>query len=132
MGILNSSGEYLMNLDPDDEFYDNKSLEYLYNQIIISNADIIAFNIFDRKTNKIIKCKNSNKIMKQPELYNSIFGKSNGLKDYLIWNKLINKEIYLNAYEDFKKEIYNNKWNYHEDLIWSIINLFRINIYHFF
>ena len=32
MGILNSSGEYLMNLDSDDEINDNDCLEYLYNK----------------------------------------------------------------------------------------------------
>ena len=121
MGILNSSGEYILNLDPDDELNDNKCLEYLYNQITISNADIITFDIYDKKEKKIIKCENSNEIVKQPALYNSIFGESNFLNDYLIWNKLISHEIYLDAYEDFKKEIYNDKWNYHEDLIWSIL-----------
>ena len=36
-------------------------------------------------------------------------------------NKLIKKEIFLKAYEDFKSEIYNVKWNYFEDDIWNIL-----------
>mgnify|MGYP002625337468 CR=1 FL=1 len=35
MGILNSTGEYLMNLDSDDEINDSESLEYLYNQLTL-------------------------------------------------------------------------------------------------
>ena len=55
MGILNSRGEYLMNLDPDDEFKDNDSLEYLYNQTILTHVDIISFNIINKKNNRFIK-----------------------------------------------------------------------------
>ena len=41
--------------------------------------------------------------------------------DYLIWNKLIKRNIFLKAYESFKNYIYYKKWNYHEDNIWSIL-----------
>ena len=54
MGILNSSGEYLMNVDPDDILNDNDSLEYLNNQTILFNADIISFDIYNSKTAQII------------------------------------------------------------------------------
>ena len=53
MGILNSSGEYLINLDPDDELKDNDSLEYLCNQIKISKVDIISFSVYNEKLNII-------------------------------------------------------------------------------
>jgi glycosyltransferase involved in cell wall biosynthesis len=55
MGILKSTGEYLMNIDPDDEINGNNTLEYLYNQSIISKADIITFNIIYKKENYIFK-----------------------------------------------------------------------------
>ena len=55
MGILNSSGEYLMNLDPDDEIKGVDSLEYLYKQSKNLNLDIISFNALDKKSNGIIK-----------------------------------------------------------------------------
>ena len=48
MGILNSRGEYLFNIDSDDELVGNDSLEYLYNQIILSKVDILSFNIFNK------------------------------------------------------------------------------------
>ena len=44
-----------MNVDPDDELSNNDSLEFLYNQTIITNADIISFDIYDERLKKIIK-----------------------------------------------------------------------------
>ena len=52
MGILNCSGKYIMNVDPDDEIDNNYSLEFLYNQTIISYADIITFDIYHERRNK--------------------------------------------------------------------------------
>jgi len=121
MGILKSTGEYLMNIDPDDEIKGNNTLEYLYNKSIISKADIITFDIIYKKDNHIYKCENINETLYQPNISNSMFFSNDIIKDCLIWNKLIKKEIFLKAYEFFKEYIYNGKWNYHEDNIWSIL-----------
>ena len=121
MGILHSSGEYLLNLDADDEINGEDTLEYLYNKILVSQVDIISFNVLDKKTNSLIKCFKKNKYLKQPELYLSIFGKDDLLIEYVIWNKLIKREIFLKAYQDFKEKIYNGNWNYFEDDIWNIL-----------
>ena len=121
MGILNSSGEYLLNLDADDELEGDDSLEYLYNLTLISNADIITFDIFNKKLNLTFKCHYENQIQTQPMIFESIFANDSVIKDYLIWNKLIKKEIFLKAYEVFKEQIYNWKWNYFEDDIWNIL-----------
>lgn len=121
IGILNSSGKYIMNVDPDDELSNNDSLEFLYNQTIITNADIISFDIYDERLKKIIKCKNNNIIQNQPLLFESIFKKNNRINDFLIWNKLIRREIFIKAFHFFQKEIYNYKWNYFEDDIWNIL-----------
>jgi len=121
MGILNCSGEYLMNLDPDDEIKGEDSLEYLYKQIKYFDLDILSFNALDKKSNRTIKCIGKNIMYKQPDLFYSLFNRKNVIKEYTIWNKLIKKEIYLSAYEDFKVEIYNGKWNYFEDDIWNIL-----------
>ena len=121
MGILNSSGKYIMNVDPDDELANNDSLEFLYNQTIISNVDIITFDIYDERMKKLVKCEKNNIIQNQSQLIDSIFKKNNQIKDYLIWNKLIRRKIFLKAYHFFQKEIYNNKWNYFEDDIWNIL-----------
>ena len=50
-----------------------------------------------------------------------LFNKANKLKDYLITNKLIKREILLKAHDAFKSRIYGEKWNYGEDEIWSIL-----------
>ena len=123
MGILNSNGEYLMNIDSDDEIKGNDTLEYLYNKTQKSTIDIITFNVLDLKKNHVIKCKNENEIQSQPVLFNSIFDKNNEieLEEYLICNKLVKRDIFLKAYKDFKEKIYNGKWNYFEDDIWSIL-----------
>ena len=36
MGILNSKGEYLLNLDPDDELKDENDLEIIYKKAKIT------------------------------------------------------------------------------------------------
>ena len=121
IGILKSKGEYLINLDPDDEFYGPDNLEYLYKVAKKSNVDLICFSLLLNK-NSIIKCSNNHHhILRQPKLFTSIFNQDNRLNDFLIWNKLIKREIFLKAFQFFKKRIYGEKWNYHEDNIWSIL-----------
>ena len=121
MGILNSSGEYIMNLDPDDMLGDKESLEYLYNRAKYLNIDTIVFDLYNENEKKTIKCEKNKIIQKQPELFDSIFAENNLIKDYLIVNKLIKKNIFLKALYDFRNEIYNFKWNFFEDDIWSIL-----------
>ena len=128
MGILNSTGEYLLNLDPDDVINGEDSLEYLYNQSKFYNLDIISFYVNQKKGNRIIKCNAKNQILQRQYLFSSIFSYKHIITDYLIWNKLIKKEIFLFAYHDFREKIYNGKWNYFEDDVWNILvhNLFCI------
>ena len=45
MGILNSTGEYLMNLDADDQINGDECLEYLYNQTQLHKIDIIQYSV---------------------------------------------------------------------------------------
>ena len=122
MGILFSKGEYLMNLDPDDEFEGEDNLEYLYKNTQNKKIDVITFNTFFKSTNRtMLKCSNFHHVQHQPDIFLKAFNLSYRLDDYLIWNKLIRRDIYLKAYEIFKDKIYNHKWNYHEDNIWSIL-----------
>ena len=121
MGILNSNGEYLMNLDSDDELNDNECLEYLYNKSQIYKADIISYNVLIKELNSIFKCSRNDNITFQPNLYNSLFNDAGYIREYLIWNKIIKREIFLKAYESFKIWIYNGKWNYFEDDVWNIL-----------
>ena len=89
MGILHSSGDYLMNFDPDDELVGEEALEYLYNKTIFSKADIISFNYLSPKKYLHKPCNEFDKIIKQPKLFKSIYSNSYILKDFLIWNKLL-------------------------------------------
>ena len=98
MGILNSSGEYLVNLDPDDMINGQDTLEFLYNKAKFDNLDIISFNVWDQKHKRIIKCIEKNNIIRQPKLFSSIF-RNNRIREFIIYNKLIKKEIFLSAYE---------------------------------
>ena len=118
MGIINSKGEYLMNLDPDDELEGPDNLEYLYKIANNLKVDIIEFGFerkYKEKSDKLIFCSNFNNIQFQPDIF--ISGNKNN--DNLIWNKLVKKELFVKAYFLFKEQIYNEKWNYGEDEIWS-------------
>ena len=121
MGILNSKGEYIMNLDSDDKLNDDECLEYLYKQTEMFKVDIITFNILYKKIDSVVKCEHHNEILLQPKLFKYIFLENNDIKDFWICNKLIKREIFLKAYEYFRYEIYNGKWNYFEDDIWNIL-----------
>ena len=123
MGILHSSGEYLINLDPDDEFNDSDNLEYLYNITLRNKVDIVTFKTLYKKKNRILRfCKESNILIQQPRLIDSFFiYVDNHFNDVLIWNKLIKKETFLKAYKIFENYIYYKKWNYYEDNIWSLL-----------
>ena len=122
LGIMSSSGEYLMNVDSDDYLKSSNSLKNLYNKAKRYNIDIITFSFYDKKREqKINVCNHMNIIQKQPELFFSIFYPNNEIKDYYIWNKLIKREIFQKSYQAFKKEINIWKWNYFEDDIWNIL-----------
>ena len=129
LGILSSSGDYLMNLDSDDYLRGHNSLKYLYYKAKRYNIDVITFGILDKKFNQNINvCDKFNIIQKQPELFFSIFYQNGLIKDYFIWNKLIKRETFQKSYQNFKDEINILKWNYFEDDIWSIlVNKFAIS-----
>ena len=52
MGILNSTGEYLMNLDPDDKLEGSDNIEILYNTAKSNNSDIVRYLIKSIPFNK--------------------------------------------------------------------------------
>ena len=110
MGILNSTGEYLMNLDPDDRLEGSDNLEVLYNTAKCNNSDIVRYLVKSIPFN-------------EDQIKDSDFFNKNQFKifDYLMTNKFVKKEIFLKVLNEFKKKIYYNKWNYHEDNIWSVL-----------
>lgn len=122
MGILNSKGEYLMNLDPDDSFKGKYSLEVIYNKAKSRNVDILSFGTFFQVINKkVFKCSHFDEIIFQPKIFESTFDSIGNLNDFLIWNKLIRRELFIKAYELFMSQVYKKYWNFHDDNIWSIL-----------
>ena len=120
MGILKSTGEYIINVDPDDFLNGNNALEYLYQVAKKFRVDVISFGFLDNY-NYSLKCSNFKKILRQPKLLENAFGYNNDINDYLLWNKLVKRKIMLKSYEYFKSNIFSEKWNYGEDTIWSIL-----------
>ena len=110
MGILNSTGEYLMNLDPDDRLEGSDNLEILYNTAKSNNSDIVRYLVKSIPFNKYQ--------IKECDFFNKNQFK---IFDYLMTNKLVKKEIFLKVLNEFKKKIFYHKWNYHEDNIWSVL-----------
>jgi len=118
MGIINSKGEYLINLDPDDEFESIFVLEYLYKIAKRSKTDVVSFGHLIKNSltsKKSFKCTYFWHVQMQPKIFNL----GNEMHDFLITDKLIKREIFLKAYEFFKSKIFGEKWNYAEDEIWS-------------
>ena len=110
MGILNSSGEYIMNLDPDDKLVRNDNLKLLYKTVKSKDLDLLVFKL------KRVPLNPSEKI-----LFNYLDDIQLNVTDDHITNKLIKKNIFLKAYDEYKKEIFSRKWNYHEDNFWSLL-----------
>ena len=110
MGIINSTGEYIMCVDPDDRLEGVDNLELLYNKSKTTKADYVKFLI-----KRIPNTKSEIRIF-------SIMNK-NQLEDepFLLTNKFIKREIILKAYNTFKKQIFGNSWIYHDDNIWHIL-----------
>lgn len=120
MGILKTTGEYIINVDPDDLLYGNDALEYLYKIANKFRVDVISFGILDNHKYSL-KCKNIKQILKQPKILEHAFSHKNYLKDYLLWNKLIKRKLMIKSYEIFKRNIFSERWNYGEDTIWSVL-----------
>ena len=90
MGIINSNGEYLMNLDPDDELNGIYVLEYLYKIAKKSKTDVVSFGhlIKDNFTSKkTFKCTKFWRVQNQPK----IFKLGNEMLDFLITDKFNKK-----------------------------------------
>ena len=113
MGIINSTGEYLINLDPDDLFSSPKNLELLYHKAKTLKVDTIKF---------LLKQKRRQTKKYNRQLYEINKTNYRGImRDPTMTNKFIKREIIIRCYNDYKDKIFGGKWNYHEDNIWSIL-----------
>ncbi len=92
IALEQANGQYIMFLDSDD-WIDGRCIEKLYNSSVDNNFDIVIFNYFEVRDNKISKCF----INKE----NSIISGDEALKEILtndisasVWNKFIKKELF--------------------------------------
>ena len=109
-GIINSMGEYLINLDPDDNFESNSDLKLLYKKAKKSNSDYILYLL-----KRIPRFKSE---IKEVNLLNKLQLKN---EDFYITNKFVKRNILVKAYNYLYKAIHYNKWNYHDDNIWNLL-----------
>jgi len=125
MGVINSKGDYIMDLDPDDEILNDSDLEYLYSNTNNSHIDIINYGLITIYSNGVKKkhifCNLFNDTLFQPKLFDKYISDP----DFFITNKMVKKEVYLKAYEAYKDKIYGEKCNYADDEVWSgLVNKF--------
>ena len=119
MGILNCTGEYVLNLDPDDQFQGINNLEILYRVAKFKNTDMVIYLLEKHQPWKPYNPGNNSLVSEvNPDNSSYITTKRKKRIDYLITNKLIRREIILKVYEEISYKIYSNKWNYHEDKLW--------------
>ena len=126
MGMINSTGEYVLNLDPDDQFPGIHNLEILYKLAKSEEADMIVYLLGKYQPTQSYK-PNITEINKEIDSNISSYKspKQNRGADYLITNKFSKREVIIKAYNYFSSRIYSNKWNFHEDNIWCYI-IFKI------
>ena len=122
IGIINSSGKYIIMPDADDILSQN-ILKTCYESAIKNNIDIIRFNIyignenifFDYYVNKL-----KVKPIFQPELKTYLFYGLNTLEqiDFNLSNKFIKREIFISALNSMNK-FYLNQYmiNYEDGLM---------------
>jgi len=122
-GILNSIGEYLMFLEPDDLLKGSDNLEYLYNETKNGKEDIIIYPHYNvnKKQNRF-KCDIFHKTIYQPEIFKLSFTGYNTIRDEIIWNKLIKREIFIKVAKILEKFMIKERWIHHEDIVWSLFS----------
>ena len=149
IGALKSTGKYILALDNDDLFINEKLFETIYNQAELINYDIIEFKSFSIKNyNPYIKdIKDSffnhhpnNLILHQPELGIFPISKSNKLapNDHWIWAKCIKGKLYKKSIHTLGAKRYSiyNCWTEDISIVFIIFNLAKsyifLNIYGIF
>ena len=142
--IQNSSGKYIILMDPDDILLDPNLLNYLYNYNLKYNLDIIEFTLlcYLAKKKYLYKPNNiyyhyhnfSEKIIKQPQLSELLFYIPNTKKYSSIIctssrNKIFRKEILLKTVNYIGKDYYKEFVLTSEDTLFNIISYQFANNY---
>jgi len=125
-GVRYASGEYILNLDQDDNFINNKVFEDIYNKVKELNVDILQFSALNYRSKnqqqKMDVTMIPNQKITQPELKIAFLEKI-GEKKFqhfhtrMIWDKLVKREIYLKAIKDLGDEYINHRIFLYEDTL---------------
>ena len=119
IGILNSKGKYVMNLDNDDLFLDNEVFDDIYKEMNNTNFDIIGFNELEAHNYDPLGSqldtgffyKPNNYIVYQPELRYYPYTKDDKFypNDYLVWGRLVKSDLYKKAINNLGKDIFGEE-----------------------
>ena len=136
--ILNSKGEYILLMDPDDMYLNQNLFQGIYNFNSKNNLDIVEFSVYQQKDgeSKIFVPDNhyekhyhgfEKEIIYQPELSNLLFylpGTNNYSKTICrnIWNKIIRRKVFLKVDKYIGKEYYEAFVITADDMIMNIIS----------
>ena len=127
IGALSAKGTYILSLDNDDEFFGKDSFDYIYNQAVEGNYDIVCFKRISVRNKNLIKLiqkrinfhNHKSLIIHQPEL--SIYPISKNGKffenSFFIWDKCIKTDIYKQAVNLLGNDINTHQISYNEDII---------------
>ena len=140
-GVRFASGEYILNLDQDDLYINNHFFEIIYKKIKELNVDILQFSALsyeNKYKEELIWNKMPRNIqITQPELKISFLEKIGEKRlshcnTRMIWDKMIKREVYLNAIEDLGDEYLNHRIFIYEDTL-MMFELSQIaNSYYFY
>lgn len=124
-GVLFSTGEYLMTLDPDDEFY-SEATKMALSTAMITGADVIQYDSqwFNEKNETLWKFDPDffdtnrvylNRILNSNEEIRDIFFRrkiSNSL-----WIRIIRASVYRKAIDAMSEEMKDSRLNFGEDIL---------------
>ena len=150
IGIIISTGKYIMILDSDDLFANENIFKICFEEAIKNNIDIIEFSGFNRNTSYFqldnipeipyyLRFKKENEIIYQPELSHFIYKKIGKYKykliDGVLWGKCVKSSAFKMSLKILGSDIYNQKINYGDDriinfILYKVANSFKyINEY---
>ena len=110
-GVLNSRGEYVLIIDPDDLLLNNILLK-AYETAKIYNLEVVQYyHMIGRYENNTLFPMNITGILYPPQIKNIFFNTS----DRYLWDKLIKRETFIRAIYFMKEKYRNQRFAIHND-----------------
>ena len=127
-GAKIAKGEYILQVDADDLLVNN-ILEKIYLKAKEKDVDIVQFLAYSGDLEKSFILWNNDRTTEpiyQPQLSNLMYYENGYLHqtEFLIWGKLIRREVFMEVIDDIGEYYYNQHMSLHEDGL-IIFILFR-------